>query len=190
MKKDILALRNTSHRRTDVSEPITVAAFTKLLEAEEAVRELIAGGVSADKLSIIAKDMQCEKQVHGFVTSCDVAKNTAKGGAWLGGLFGVLAGAAFLWVPGAGPLVVAGSLTSTLLGGVEGAVGGAAAGGVLGWLSALGIEKKHIVKYEDHLKAGRYLLVVNGSLEDLKTADSILRGIENAGLHLHTELAA
>ena len=105
-------------------------------------------------------------------------------------MFGVLAGAAFLWVPGAGPLVVAGSLTSTLLGGVEGAVGGAAAGGVLGWLSALGIEKKHILKYEDHLKAGRYLLVVNSSLEDLKTADSIRSGTENAGLHLHTELAA
>jgi hypothetical protein len=173
-----------------MSEPITVAAFTKLSEAEDAVGKLIAGGVPADSLSIIAKDMQCEKQVHGFVTSCDVAKKTAKGGAWLGGLFGVLAGAAFLWVPGAGPLVVAGSLASTLLGGAEGAVGGAAAGGVLGWLSALGIDKKHIVKYEDHLKAGRYLLAVNGSVEDLKTADRLLSETENAGLHLHTELAA
>jgi hypothetical protein len=151
---------------------------------------LIDGGVSAEIISIVAKDMQCEKQVHGFVTSCDVAKKTAAGSAWLGGLFGVLAGAAFIWVPGAGPLVVAGSLTSALLGGVEGAVAGATAGGVLGWLSALGIEKKHIVKYEDHLRAGRYLLVVNGFVEDLKTADSILSGIDNAGLHLHTEIAA
>ena len=173
-----------------MSEPITVAAFTKLSEAEDAVGKLIAGGVPADALSILAKDMQCEKQVHGFVTSCDVAKKSAKGGAWLGGLFGVLAGAAFLWVPGAGPLVVAGSLASTLLGGAEGAVGGAAAGGVLGWLSALGIEKKHIVKYEDHLKAGRYLLVVNGSVEDLKKADSILSDTESVGLHPHTEMAA
>jgi hypothetical protein len=173
-----------------MSEPITVAAFSKIGDAEEAVRKLIAGGVPTETISIVGKDMQCEKQVHGFVTSCDVAKKTAQGGAWLGGLFGVLAGAAFMWIPGAGPLVVAGSLASTLLGGAEGAVGGAAAGGVLGWLSALGIEKKHIVKYEDHLKAGRYLLVVNGSLEDLNTADSILSGTENAGLHLHTELAA
>ena len=74
-----------------MSVPITVAAFTKIAEAEEAVRKLIDGGVSADTLSILAKDMQCEKQVHGFVTSCDVAKKTATGGAWLGGLFGVLA---------------------------------------------------------------------------------------------------
>lgn len=173
-----------------MSEPITVAAYSKMSEAEDAVSKLIEGGLPADALSIIGKDMQCEKQVHGFVTSCDVAKKTAKGSAWFGGLFGVLAGAAVMWIPGAGPLVVAGSLASTLLGGAEGAVAGAAAGGVLGWLSALGIEKKHIVKYEDHLKAGRYLLVVNGSVEDLKKADGILGETETAGLHLHTEMAA
>jgi hypothetical protein len=173
-----------------MSEPITVAAYTKLSDAEDSVTRLIDGGLPADKLSIIGKDMQCDKQVHGFVTSCDVAKKTAKGGAWLGRLFGVLAGAAVMWFPGAGPLVVAGSLASTLLGGAEGAVAGAATGGVLGWLSALGIEKKHIIKYEDHLKAGRYLLVVQGSVEDLKTADQILNKTENAGLHLHTELSA
>jgi hypothetical protein len=127
--------------------------------------------------------------VHGFVTSCDVAKQTAAGGAWVGGLFGVLTGAAFLWVPGAGPLIVAGSLVSTLLGGVEGAVAGAATAGTLGWLSALGIGKKHIVKYEDHLKAGRYVLVVAGSREDLQKADAILSETNPAALHLHTEAA-
>ena len=173
-----------------MSEPITVAAYTKIAEAEEAVGKLFEGGVPAEKISIVAKDMQCEKQVHGFVTSCDVAKKAATGTAWLGGLFGVLSGAALIWVPVAGPLVIAGSLAATLLGGVEGAVGGAAAGGLLGWLSALGIEKKHIVKYEDHLKAGRYLLVVNASVEELKTADSILSQTESAGLHLYSEAAA
>jgi hypothetical protein len=62
-----------------VSEPITVAAFSDMAEAEKTVGKLIDGGVSAEKLSVLAKDMQCEKQVHGFVTSCDVAKKTATG---------------------------------------------------------------------------------------------------------------
>lgn len=173
-----------------MSLPITVAAFTKLAEAEDSVRRLLSGGLSAEKISVVGKDMQCDKQVHGFVTSCDVAKKAAAGSAWFGGLFGLLAGAAFVWVPGVGPLVVAGSLTATLLGGIEGAVGAAAAGGVLGWLSALGIDKKQIVKYEDHLKAGRYLVVVTGSVGDLELADSILSDTENAGLHLHSDSAA
>ncbi len=173
-----------------MATPVTVAAFSELAQAEDTVSKLIEGGVSAERLSVLAKDMQCDKQVHGFVTSCDVAKKVATGGAWLGGLFGVLAGAAVIWVPGAGPLVVAGSLTSALLGGAEGAVATAAAGGILGWLSALGIEKKHILKFEDHLKAGRYLVVVTGSVKDLEKADSILSDTEHAGLHLHTETAA
>ncbi len=167
-----------------MSEPITVAAFHQMSEAESAVSQLIEGGVPADKISILAKDLQCEKQIHGFVTACDVAKKTATGTAWMGGVFGVLAGAALVWIPGAGPLVVAGSLTSTLLGGVEGAVAGATAGGVLGWLSALGIEKRHILKYEDHLKAGRSLVVINAGVEELKTADSILSNSDHAELHL------
>jgi hypothetical protein len=45
-----------------MSEPITVAAFTKIAEAEQAVVKLINGGVPANTLSILAKDMQCEKQ--------------------------------------------------------------------------------------------------------------------------------
>jgi hypothetical protein len=58
------------------------------------------------------------------------------------------------------------------------------------WLSALGIEKKHILKFEDYLKAGRYLVVVNGSCEDSAQADSILSDTDHEGLHLHTETAA
>ena len=44
-----------------MSEPITVAAFESMADAEEAVRKLIDGGVSAEIISIVAKDMQCEK---------------------------------------------------------------------------------------------------------------------------------
>jgi hypothetical protein len=189
-RRAAIAVTSLTQGAFSMATPVTVAAFTEIAEAEETVSKLIDGGISAEKISVLAKDMQCEKQVHGFVTSCDVAKKVATGGAWLGGLFGVLAGAAFIWVPGAGPLVVAGSLASALLGGVEGAVAAAATGGVLGWLSALGIEKKHILKFEDHLKAGRYLVVVTGSVEDLEKADSILSETEHAGLHLHTETAA
>ena len=43
--------------------------------------------------------------------------------------------------PALGPLIVAGSLASALLGGLEGAVAGAALTGTLGWLTTLGISK-------------------------------------------------
>ena len=100
-------------------ESSVVAVYSSVDHAEEAVQALARGGFPVDKVSIIAQDLGSEKKVHGFVTSCDVAKSAAGTGAWVGGIFGLLVGAAFLWVPGVGPLVVAGSLTAALLGGVE-----------------------------------------------------------------------
>jgi uncharacterized membrane protein len=183
-------LSNLFEKERPMSKSSTVAVFDTIAQAEEGVRELTDKGIAAENISLIAKDMQCEKQVHGFVTSCDVAKQVAGNSAWFGGLCGVLVGGAFLWIPGVGPLVVAGSLTSALLGGIEGAVGGAALGGVLGWLSALGIGKQHIVKYEDHIKAGKYLLFVHGSKEEADKSQRILSGIENKEIHRHNGEAA
>src|SRR5262245_49931100 len=110
-----------------------VGTYAHIDQAEEAVQKLGQGGFPIQHVSIIAKDLGTEKKIHGFVTPCDVAKSSARTGAWVGGIFGLLVGAAFLWVPGVGPLIVAGSLTSAMLGGIEGAVAGAAAAGVLGW---------------------------------------------------------
>src|SRR5262249_12791338 len=127
---------------------------------------------------------------HGFVTSCDVAKSSAQTGAWVGGIFGLLTGAAFLWVPGVGPLVVAGSLASVLLGGLEGAVAGAAASGLLGWLLSLGISKQHILKYEQHVQAGKYLVVAHGSADEVEKGRKILAGTKPAELDVHSQAAA
>src|SRR5215470_9043751 len=93
-----------------VQESSTVGIYNHLDEAEEAVKKLGVGGFPIQHVSIIARDVVSEKKVHGFVTSCDVAKSTAKTGAWVGGIFGLLTGAALMWVPGVGPLIVAGSL--------------------------------------------------------------------------------
>src|SRR5258708_20450100 len=118
-------------------EQSVVGNYAHIDLAEGAVKKLGEGGFPIDRVSIIAKDLGSESKVHGFVTSCDVAKSTARTGAWVGGIFGLLTGAAFLWVPGVGPLVVAGSLASALLGGLEGAAAGAATTAVPAWLFSL-----------------------------------------------------
>ena len=166
-----------------------VGVYTNMDAAEDAVRQLGQGGFPIQHVSILARDLGSEKKVHGYVTSCDVAKSTAKAGAWLGGIFGLLTGAAFLWVPGVGPLIVAGSLTAAVLGGVEGAVVGAAASGMLGWLFSLGISKEHILKYEESVKAGKYLVIAHGSADAVATATTILKGTGPAALDQHGQAA-
>jgi hypothetical protein len=164
-----------------------VTTYDSLDKAEAAVRSLDKNKFPIQQVTIIAKGLENEKQVHGYVTACDVSKQGAATGAWVGGLFGLLAGAAFLWVPGLGPLVVAGSLTSTLLGGVEGALAGAAVGGIFSGLAAWGISKQHILKYQDVVKAGKYLVVAHGTPDEVGLAHRVLEASGAAGIDVHEQ---
>src|SRR5262245_20839475 len=171
------------------TEQSVVGIYPHIDSAEDAVRQLGQDGFPVEQVSIIAQNLGTEKKVHGFVTSCDVAKASARSGAWVGGIFGLLVGAAFVWVPGVGPLVVAGSLTAALAGGLEGAVAGAAFSGILGWLSSLRISKEHILKYEESVTAGKYLVLAHGSAEEVKKAQQILEGTGASELTVHAQTA-
>ncbi|MGH3781929.1 MAG: hypothetical protein ACRDRO_15235 [Pseudonocardiaceae bacterium] len=109
----------------------------------------------AEQVSIVGQDLHSETHVYGFVTTGDVAKTGAKSGAWVGGLFGVLTGAALLFVPGVGLLVVLGPLAAGALTAAEGAAAGGGLGAVLGHF----IAKKHVPKYSRHLQEGNYLVL-------------------------------
>ncbi len=172
-----------------LSEQCVVGTYETMSGAEDAIQKLQEGGFPVDQVSILAQNLQSEKKVHGYVTARDTSKAGAKTGAWFGGLFGILVGAGFLWIPGVGPLLVAGPLAAILLGGVEGAVGGAVFGGLLGGLSGWGISKKHILKYEERLKAGKYLLVAHGDNAELDKAQSIMQATAPFELELHAEPA-
>jgi len=162
-----------------------VGMYPTLGAAEAAIKKLDGGKFPIQQISLVAKDIQDEKKVHGYVTACDVSQSGAKTGAWLGGIFGLLVGAAFIWVPGVGPAIVAGSLSAALAGGIEGALAGAAMGGILSGLAAWGISKEHILKYEQSVKAGSYLVVAHGSAEEAARAQKLLQGTGAAELNLH-----
>jgi hypothetical protein len=112
-------------------------------------------------------------------------KYWGKLGAFWGGIWGFLLGSAFFWIPGLGPLVVAGPLVSWIVGALEGAavVGGLSALGAA--LYSIGIPKDSVVKYETAIKSGKYLLVAHGTLADVSRAREILHatGPEESTVH-------
>ena len=170
-----------------MSEQSTIGVYDTMSKAEDAVRQLNLGGYPIKQVSIVAQNLQSEREVHGFITAGDVAKNGAATGAWVGGLFGLLVGAAFVWLPGFGPLVVAGPLSAALLGGAEGAVAGAVGGGALGALVGWGVSKQHILKYEEVLKGGKYLVIAHGSAADVGRARDILGNSGASELRVHDD---
>ena len=173
-----------------MSDQSVIGVYETMSKAEEAIGALNRGGFPITQISITAQNLESEKEIHGFITTGDVAKSGAGTGAWVGGLFGLLAGAAFVWVPGFGPLIVAGSLAAMLIGGAEGVVVGTAGGGLLGGLIGWGVSKQHILKYEEHLKSGKYLVIAHGSTEEVARAQNILQSTGATEMTHHVAASA
>ena len=151
-----------------------VAIFETHNQAEDAVRELQKDGFDMKKLSIVGKDYHTDEHVVGYYTTGDRMLYWGKLGAFWGGFWGLLFGSAFFWVPGIGPLVVAGPLVTWIVAALEGAVmtGGLSALGA--GLYSIGIPKNSILKYETEVKNGKLLLVVHGTSEEVENAREIL----------------
>jgi hypothetical protein len=173
-------------------EQSVVGVYETMSKAEQAVHQLDREGFPIQQVSIIGQDPEREMQVQGYVTVEDMAKKGIDTGALAAGVFGLLAGAVSAWIPGFGHLSVAGPLAATLLGllgGIEGAVAGAAWGGVLGGLMGWAVSTQHLLKYEEHLRAGKYLVIAHGSAEEVERAQHILHhsGAEELNLHVRPQ---
>jgi len=162
-----------------------VAVFDTHPEADEAVKELQRSGFDMKKLSVVGKDYHTEENVVGYYNAGDRMKHWGKFGAFWGGLWGLLFGAAFFWVPGIGPVLIGGPLVAWIVAALEGAVvvGGLSAIGA--GLFSLGIPKDSIVIYESAVKAGKYVVVAHGTSQDVAKARDIMSTLKPSGLTDH-----
>ncbi|WP_034295950.1 general stress protein [Herbaspirillum sp. RV1423] len=154
---------------------LAVATYAQHQQAEDAVKALQLAGFDMKKISIIGKDYRLEEHVVGYLNAGDRAKIFGKLGAFWGGLLGILFGSAMLSIPVVGQVIVIGPLAALIFGGLEGAVlvGGASA--LVGAMTAIGIPKNSVLRYENAIKAGEFLLVVHGTADDVLHAKSLLR---------------
>lgn len=162
-----------------------VAVFDSHAEADEAVKELQRSGFDMKKLSVVGKDYHTEEQVVGYYNAGDRMKHWGKFGAFWGGVWGLLFGAAFFWVPGIGPVLIGGPLVAWIVAALEGAlvVGGLSAIGA--GLFSLGIPKDSIVIYESAVKAGKYVVVAHGTSQEVAKARDIMSSLKPSGLNDH-----
>lgn len=138
-----------------------IASYTSHASAEAAIKELQKAGFDLKTLSIVGRDYQSDEHVIGYYNIGDRMKAWGKNGAFWGGMWGLLFGSAFFWIPGVGPLLVAGPFAAAILAALEGAamIGGVSAIGAS--LYSIGIPKDSILRYETALSIGHYLLIVH-----------------------------
>jgi uncharacterized membrane protein len=162
-----------------------VAIYDSHSQAEEAVKELQRSGFDMKKMSIVGKDYHTDEHVVGYYNTGDRMKYWGKLGAFWGGIWGLLFGAAFFAIPGLGPILVAGPLVAWIIGALEGAV-------VVGGLSALGaglysigIPKDSVVKYELALKSDKFLVMAHGTADEVARAKDIMQSTRPVEIGLH-----
>lgn len=156
-------------------ENVGVAVLSTHLEADNTVKELQSAGFNMRKISIVGKDYHTEEHAVGFYNSGDRMNFWGQRGAFWGGLWGVLFGSAFFFLPGIGPLVMAGPIVATIVGGLEGAVVGGGLSVLGAALYSIGIPNNSIVEYETSIKSDKFVVVVHGSMDELNRAKEILK---------------
>jgi hypothetical protein len=170
----------------------SIGVFYSQDEAEAALRALKKNNFDMNRVNVVAKNAGQVTDATGVDVGYDEGNNAAEGagagatsGAVLGGIGGLLIGLGTLAIPGVGPIIVAGEAATTIATTLAGAGIGAAAGGIVGGLVGLGIPEEKAKIYSDRVSSGSYLVMVNGSDDDIRRAEEILHnnGIEEYGVY-------
>lgn len=169
-----------------------VGVFPNYRDAEAALMQLKNSGFPMDQVSVVARDADRHDDIAGADVSDNIGNKADEGavkgaltGGTLGGLTGLLVGLGALAIPGLGPVMLAGATATTIATTLTGGAIGAVSGGLIGALIGLGIPEERARVYNDRVSRGDYLVIVEGSEQEIHRAEGILShgGIEEWGVY-------
>ncbi len=161
------------------NEPVVVGVFASRDDAELAIEELKQAGFENDDIGFAIRG----SEPGGMLTDSALTRDTAgaERGMITGGLAGGVIGAlAAMTIPGAGPILAAGVLTTALGFGAA----GMATGGILGAMIGLGVSEEEAKRYETEFFAGRAIVTVHAGRRELEVG-AILR--KHGATNVHHE---
>lgn len=169
-----------------------VGVFPNRHDAEYALNELRDSGFPMHKVSVIVRDADQHDDIAGADVRERVSNKADEGavtgavaGGALGGLTGLLVGLGLLAIPGIGPVMLAGATATTIATTLSGGALGAISGGIIGALIGLGIPEERARVYNERVAQGEYLVIVDGTDDEIARAEAILRsrGIQELGIY-------
>ncbi|MBE9170996.1 general stress protein [Pleurocapsales cyanobacterium LEGE 06147] len=170
-----------------------IGVFPNHQETESALNELKESGFSMENVSIIAKQAEQEKEISEVEMSDRVGEQDVKsptgvvGDALTSATWGsLLVGLTSLSILGAGPILAAGALGVSLVTGLAGVgLGVVGTNKLIDALTDLGIPKEQARVYSDSLLQGDYLVILEGTDDQMDKASNILsdRGIHHWGVY-------
>lgn len=148
-----------------------VGVFDDFTAAQLMVPRLINEGFPKEAISLVAPDTSAEAaQYFNTPPETHLGANIETG-AVLGGLGGLLIGAAALAIPGLGLLYAVGPLAAM----IAGTTVGAATGGLVGALNGLGIPEYEVKDYEEGIREGHSHVFVRTDAAGAERAAELMR---------------
>jgi hypothetical protein len=157
-------------QKIDAQRHILLAFYADEKHADQSLRKALDKDFPLDRISILGKVHASGDDPLGvyYPSTGERMKGWGKMGAFWGGLWGLLSGAAGMFlIPGFGPLIAAGPIVEALVGALGGAglAGGAMAGAAavskLGVaVHRMGVPEKDIQEVQSRLGQGQYLLLL------------------------------
>jgi uncharacterized membrane protein len=147
----------------DRTEKNVVGVYDTEQEAIIAIEKLVRDGYNKQDICVIGQDLKNVNHIAdetGTVAEEGAAKGAITGGT-LGGLTGLLVGIGALAIPGAGPIIAAGPIASSLIGTIT----GAGLGGLTGALIGLGIPDDEAEYYGNSVKEGKILVLTKDRID-------------------------
>jgi uncharacterized protein YjbJ (UPF0337 family) len=171
----------------------SVGTFSTKSEVESALTQLRQAGFDMDDVHVLVKNEDNEPdQIAGVDVKDKVGNQAGKGaasgaatGGAIGGVTGLLVGLGAIAIPGVAPVLAAGAAGTAIATALTGGAIGAAAGGLVGALVGLGIPKERAEVYEGVLRQGGYVVILDGTQEELDQAHAILQtgNVGNYGVY-------
>ncbi|MBF0544279.1 MAG: permease [Candidatus Riflebacteria bacterium] len=161
-----------------------VAIYKKHDEAEEAIKELQKSGVNMKQCSIVGQCFHTEEEVVGFYNAGDRMTYWGKQGAFWGGMWGLLVGSGFFWIPGVGTVLAGGALVSCIVGALEGAAVVGSLNVLGAGLYSIGIPTDSILRYETAIKGKKFVVIFHGSAGETAKAREVLNSTPTETLEM------
>jgi len=165
-----------------------IGLFGHLPDADRAIQELNARGLSDTEISVLARQEALYDELSGEYSPVTTgAAAGAVGGATAGGLGGMLIGLSAIFLPGIGPALTTGTLTATLGTALAGAGFGAVSGGLIGTLLGLGVPKDEADVYAEGVKRGGVLVVARADKARVAEAQEVMRAANSLDVQVRAK---
>lgn len=160
----------TKKETIETGRQVVLAVFQNEAAAQSALDSLITRDFPLDRMSVLGRASASGDDPLGiyYPTAGERIRGWGKMGAFWGGLFGLLGGAAGMFMlPGVGLMVALGPLAEALVttaagAGIGGGVmmGGAALSHIAQAIHRMGVPEDRIEALQDHLREGHYLVML------------------------------